>query len=228
MENRLDTDILTAENQPRNWLHTIERRNLPFVAVNPLTADTESFAEGVAKRQAILRGSVKLGQSMQRLGSGMVAYGSTTHTSSRTSHVMRRGSSGERQNFKFTHEGLKHDKPAPTRTNRWLGYETKHDSKAGTKAPSSRTVQRSSSLVNIGTLVYVAGRWIPVLGAGYAIYDTFGDGSEPHQQFASDVDRQITLNQDAMRNTIHFGKSFYSSPIGKIATTVALSKLGLF
>lgn len=192
------------------------------MAVSPLTADTnpESFAEGVAKRQAILRGSMKLGQSMQRLGSGMVAYGSTPQPRGRQSVVSRRGSGGERQwKGAYSHEGIKYDRPAP-RGNKWAGYETKHDSKAGTKAPSSRTAQRSSSLVNIGTVIYVAGRWVPVLGIGYAYYDILGDGREPHKQFADDAKWQIDMTQDAIQTVALGAKATYS--VAKIATKLAL------
>ena len=166
------------------------------MARSPLTDDTkpESFAEGVAKRQAIVRGSFYAGKGLKTLGSSMVAYGSTTRPSGRSSHVMRRGSSGERQNWKFTHQGVTHDRPAPSRSNRWLGYETKHDSKAGTKAPSSRTSQKSASLVNLGTVVYAAGKAVPYIGIGYGLYSAFGistnETRSPAEHFTDDLREQ--------------------------------------
>ena len=101
-----------------------------------------------------------------------MAYGARTQPKGATSPIMRRGSGGERQNYRFTHRGVVHDRPAPTRSNRWVGYETKSTSKAGTKAPSSRTAQVSRSAVRLGTGLVIGGRYVvPVIGWSWFAHD---------------------------------------------------------
>lgn len=172
MENRLDTDILTAENQPRNWLHTIERTNLPFEAVNPLTDvdKPETFAEGVAKRQLALRGSELIGSTLIRTGSGMIAYGSQRIPGVRSSHLLRKDTAGKPQPYKNKSRGLSENRPAPTRNNNFQGYERDVRSKSGTTRPSTRTRMRAPNMVRAGSGLVLAGGFIPVLGYAYVAH----------------------------------------------------------
>lgn len=211
-------------------MRTIERIVLPFEARSLTLVDTNpnDLSRDFLERQAILRGSQKLGKGMQALGTSMTAYGSTTTPRGRNSVVMRRGSDGKKQwKGTHTHEGVKYDRPAP-RGNKWSGYETKPNSKAGTKAPSSRSTQRSGAMVNTGTVIYVAGRWIPVLGTTYFAYSIFQPDKSPEDAFVDDVKHQDQRWKDSTKLGFQYGKSVYSSPLGKIAISVGLSKLGIF
>ena len=209
-------------NLLRNWLRTIEKESPPFVARSPTLADTNpsSISREIAERQAIVYGSQYLGRGLQVLGTSMMAYGSTTTPRGRNSVVMRRGSDGKQQwRGSYSHDGVKYDRPAP-RGNKWSGYETKPNSKAGTKAPSSRTSQRSPTLVNSGLVLTVAGRVIPAMGLIYAYYRYFGDPSKSApEQFAAAGQNQHDMTGDIFRDIA----SAPSTPYGKIATAVAIN-----
>lgn len=223
MENRSVTDIRMDANLPRNWLRTIEKESPPFVARNPLTADIKpkSFAQEVAERQAIILGSQYLGRGLQVLGASMITAGSTTRPSGTSSVLMRRDTTGKRQEFRYTHDGVKHDRPAPSRSNRWYGYETKHSSKAGTNLPSSRTTQRSPTLVNAGLVVTVAGRVVPGMALIYAYYRYFGDPSKtPAEEFTDDYKFQYEMTDSIIRDS---ATAIYSNPVIRFATKVSLA-----
>lgn len=197
------------------------------MAVNPLTADTESFAEGVAKRQAIMRGSELVGQRITQAGLASIVYGSKRINLPRTSYLLSRDTRGTRQPYKFTDKSLKYERPAPARGNKWgANYEKDIRSKSGTNRPSSRTSIRSRPAVLGGRVLVVSGQLIPILGTYYVVDDILANGTQ--SDIVQDAKYQSDLSFDAINTGLNFGKSFYSSPIGKIATTVALSKLGIF
>ena len=138
------------------------------MARNPLTADTkpESFAEGVAKRQAILRGSEYLGSTLTRTGLGMIAYGSPRIPVKASSALMPKSTIGRSQR-----KLIPADKsPAPTRSNRWKGYEQDVRSKSGTSKPSTRTRMRAPNMVRSGRGLVLTGGFIPVLGHAYVAH----------------------------------------------------------
>ena len=99
MENRYVTDIRTAERVLRNQYLTTGRKNLPFAAASPLTADTDSglsTPEQFARRQLVQHGSAYLGKEMTKAGLAAIAYGSQPVDLKRTSHLMPRDSIGPR------------------------------------------------------------------------------------------------------------------------------------
>jgi len=133
------------------------------VVRKPLTADTESFAEGVAKRQAILRGSEYLGSIMTRTGLGMIAYGSPRIPVKSSSALMPKSTIGRSQRALIPSDKI----PAPTRNNNWRGYERDVRSKSGTSRPSTRTRMRNPNMVRFGHGFTVAGVFVPLLGYAY-------------------------------------------------------------
>jgi hypothetical protein len=208
-------------------LRTIERIVLPFEARSLPLADTNpnDLSRDFLERQAILRGSQKLGKAMQALGTSMTAYGSTTTPRGRNSVVMRRGSDGKKQwKGTHTHEGVKYDRPAP-RGNKWSGYETKPNSKAGTKAPSSRSTQVSTSLVRIGSILIIGGKAVPVLGAAWWLHDMVAD--EPlHRKGPRSIKEAEHEKAQVYENAFDSLGDAASSPLGKAVISVGLSKLG--
>lgn len=138
------------------------------MARSPLTDDTkpESFAEGVAKRQAILRGSEYLGSTLTRTGLGMIAYGSPRIPVKSSSALMPKSTIGRSQRALIPSDKI----PAPTRNNNWRGYERDVRSKSGTSNPSTRTRMRNPNMVRSGHGLVLTGGFIPVLGHAYVAH----------------------------------------------------------
>jgi len=194
------------------------------VAVNPLTADTkpDSFAETVARRQLVMRGAPQLGKALTSSGMAAIAYGSEPVPLKRTSHLLPRDSIGK--------PSLKEPKTrfkSPL-DNKWgANYERNPRANRGPGSPSTRTGIRSPTLATAGSLLVVAGRVVPVLGVAWVISDMMTHGSDVQSYDTVEaIKDQRDLNRDFMRTGISAAKAFYSNPIGKVATTVALSKLG--
>ena len=202
-------------------MRTIERIVLPFEARSPLHADTkpESFAEGVANRQAIIRGSQYLGREMTRAGLAAIAYGSEPVPLKRTSHLMPRGSGGERHFLKEPNTKFKNP-----RNNRW---GANYDTSSTRSRPTSQVRMRSPVIRGAGSLLVIGGRLVPVLGAGYVIHDVLTADSIEESKTYQAVEHQHDLSSDTISTGLQFGKSVYSSPLGKAVISVGLSKLGL-
>ncbi len=197
------------------------------MAVKPLTADTESFAEGVAKRQAIMRGSETLGQRITQAGLASIAYGSQRINLPRTSYLLSRDTRGTRQLYKFTDKSLKYERPAPARNNKWgANYEKDVRSKSGTTRPSSRTGIRSRPAVLGGRMLVAGGQLVPILGTYYVVDDILANGADAESVQA--IRHQERRSYDTISQGITMGKSIYSNPVTRIAAGVALSKLGIF
>lgn len=171
------------------------------MAASPLTADTDSgltAPEQFARRQLVQHGSAYLGKEMTKAGLAAIAYGSQPIDLKRTSHLMPRGSSGERS--LSPRSGTKYKSP---RNNRWgANYETDVRSKTGTTRPSSRTSLRSPVIRGTGTLLVIGGRIVPILGVAWALHDlaTYGKDSETYELY----DQQDELLND-------FGESIVPS-----------------
>ena len=202
-------------------MRTIERILLPFEARSPLHADTkpESFAEGVAKRQAIIRGSQYLGREMTRAGLAAIAYGSEPVPLKRTSINMPKDTIGNRS---IKEPGTKYKNP---RNNRW---GANYDTSSTRSRPTSQVRMRSPVIRGAGSLLVIGGRIVPVLGAGYIIHDFMTADTIEETETYQAAERQYELNDKFFRTAPQFGKSVYSSPLGKIAISVGLSKLGVF
>ncbi len=134
---------------------------------------------------------------------------------------MSRDTAGKRQPYKFTDKSLKYERPAPTRHNRWgANYEKDIRSKSGTNRPSTRTGIRSRPAALGGRMLVVGGQLIPILGVTYVVNDLISaaDGEQ------SDIIDLKETNEFQIKNISSFGKSVYSSPLGKVVVTIALNK----
>lgn len=169
------------------------------MARSPLTDDTkpESFAEGVAKRQAILRGSEYLGSTLTRTGLGMIAYGSPRIPVKPSSALMPKSTIGKSQRALIPAD----KSPAPTRNNNWRGYERDVRSKSGTTRPSTRTRMRAPNMVRSGHGLVLTGGFIPVLGHAYVAhsilfpeYDIIADARSRPQRT---VDQSLAIGNSA-------------------------------
>jgi hypothetical protein len=87
---------------------------------------------------------------------------------------------------------------------------------------------RSPVIRGAGSLLVIGGRIVPVLGAGYIIHDFMTADTIEETETYQAAERQYELNDKFFRTAPQFGKSVYSSPLGKIAISVGLSKLGVF
>jgi len=198
-------------------LRTIEKESPPFVARNPPTADTEAGAERFLRNQAIRRGSQHLGSISTKSGLALIAYGDQRVPLNRTSHLMPRDSIGNRS-AKITEPKTVYKSP---RDSRWgANYETDRRSKSGTTRPSSRTGIRSRPAALGGRVLVVGGQLIPILGIAYVANDLLA--TESSESEILDVKER---NERGIGNIVSFGGSMYSSPVGKIATTVAINTL---
>ena len=191
----------------------------PLSAVTADTESPESFSEGVVKRQAIIRGSQYLGSTMTKTGLGLIAYGDKPTPLKRTSHLMPRDTVGKKQ-------ARSPDTRAKSpRNNKWgINYEQDIRSKSGTNNPSTRTGIRSRPASLGGRVLVTGGQLVPILGFALVADDVISDGSD--SQTVEDIKYQSNRSRESIDTGLNFGKSLYSSPVGKIAISVALSKIG--
>jgi general stress protein YciG len=222
-------------NLLRNWLRTIERIVLPFEARSLTPADTnsESRLASIGRRQLVTRGAPHLGRGLTRIGTGMIAYGSQPTQTGYSSHVMWRDTTGNRQFKPHSHRGIDYTKPADSKwtplgrkENFAQNHERSHTAwrKGGT---STKTVPRSRIMVGTGSVFVIAGRLVPVLAVGYVAYDILSSDNIEDTQTYDSLERQHDLSSDTITTGLQFGKSIYSSPLGKAVISVGFSKLSL-
>ena len=203
-------------------MRTIERIVLPFEARSLTPADTkpESFAEGVAKRQLLVRGSDIVGSSLIRTGSAMIAAGSPRIPVKSSSALMRKSTTGKSQ-MKL----IPSDKtPAPSRNNRWRGYEQDVRSKTGTSNPSTRTRMRNPNMVRSGWGLTLTGGFIPILSRGYVAHSVLFPEYDIVEDVRSRPQRTADYSIDGITNSWNA-----LSPVPKFIASVAInSVLGVF
>ena len=180
---------------------------------------------------------------MTAAGASMIAYGSQPVLKPSVSHIMTRDTAGNKQFRAHSHKGTKYVKPANYvwtplgRKEGWhkaSNYERSHTANRS-RGKSSRYRNTSTASIYGGGTLVAGGRIVPYLGWAWVIHDVLYpndplvDDAREHVDRSTDPQSYKDAFSEYKRGfTVgyQFGKSFYSSPVGKIAMTVALSKLG--